>query len=192
MDIIFNMINDIHALTQDLFSLVKGREIVTVCIGTDLVGGDCFGPLVGQLLIEAGAPVYVYGTLDRPITALNVNAVGAFVRLKHPCAAIVAIDSCVGADKGKIKLRAGPLLPGAAGGKTLDAVGDISLTAITSCHLPDKKGFMLTGLGFVYPLARIAASVVCNHSKTTENRFRQDKFYNKSNYFAINTHAYVH
>ena len=155
-------LNDIPALTSKLRSLIRGREIAAVCVGTDLVGGDCLGPMVGQLLTEAGVPAYVYGTLDNPVTALNVNAVSGFVRLKHPDCLIVAVDSSVGveAERGRICVRSGPLIPGAAGGRPLNALGDVSVTVITSSALPPSQKFALARLGFVYALAKAISGMI--------------------------------
>lgn len=42
---------------------------ILLCIGTDLVIGDCLGPIVGEILINRNVNAYVYGTLTRPVTA---------------------------------------------------------------------------------------------------------------------------
>ena len=50
-----------------------GFQPIVLCIGSDRVTGDCLGPIVGQMLTERKANAYVYGTLDRPVTALNLK-----------------------------------------------------------------------------------------------------------------------
>ena len=125
---------------------------VVMCIGTDLVGGDCLGPMVGQLLIARDLSAYVYGTLESPITALNLKEYYAFIKENH-CSTIIAVDSCVGENVGKISVSSGGLFPGAASDKKLPMVGDISVTAVTSCFPPSDKRFSAVRLGFVYSLA---------------------------------------
>lgn len=168
---------DPHDLGQNLFkkllSLVSGRQIVVACVGTDLVGGDCLGPLVGQMLVEAGAPVFIYGTLKMPITALNIGEAREFIRMTHPGSLVIAVDSAVGAknEEGLIAVDDGPLRPGLALGKQLGDFGDVSVTVITSAHSPEKKEFSLVRLGFVYALARQVAGLIlktCIHSASTE------------------------
>lgn len=147
-------------LSKKLYSYICGRQVVFVCIGTDLVGGDCLGPLVGQLLIESNINSYVYGTLSNPITAKNINKYNEFIRAKHPDSLTVAIDSAVGGSVGKICINNYPLKPGSADGKNLSPIGDISITATTSCFLPSQKEFSLVRLGLVYNLAKSITEII--------------------------------
>ncbi len=139
---------------------------VIMCIGTDLVGGDCLGPVVGRMLIDRDLPAYVYGTLENPITALNLVEYYEFIKRTHP-STVIAVDSCIGDNLGHISVSAGGLLPGAASSKSLPMVGDISVTAVTSSYPPSDKRFASVRLGFVYSLARKVADaveqIVCSH-----------------------------
>lgn len=149
-------------LAKKLSFFLQGRPAVIACVGTDLVGGDCLGPLVGQLLVEADAPAYIYGTLKCPITALNIEETREFIRINHSDRLVIAVDCAVGAknEEGLIAVSGTPLRPGLALGKQLGDLGDISVTAVTSCHTPDKKEFSLVRLGFVYRLARRVARLI--------------------------------
>jgi len=149
-----------QSLKSNLCRLLDGQKAVAVCIGTDLLSGDCLGPLVGQFLVEYGAPAFVYGNLESPVNALNIDKVGGFVSARHPERIIIAIDSAVGPHLGRITVNKGPLKPGSAGGKILNPIGDISITAVTTSFTPHQEGFALVPLGLVYKLARtIAASL---------------------------------
>ena len=132
---------------------------VVMCIGTDLVGGDCLGPLVGQMLIARNLSAYVYGTLDDPITALNLKEYYSFIK-RHHGSTVIAVDSCVGENVGRICVSGGGLLPGAASDKDLPMVGDISITAVTSSFPPSDKRFASVRLGFVYSLAVKVADTI--------------------------------
>ena len=46
---------------------------IIVCIGTDRCIGDCLGPIVGTLLRGKCFPLQIYGTIDEPIHALNID-----------------------------------------------------------------------------------------------------------------------
>ena len=49
-------------------------KIVFVCIGSDRITGDSLGPLVGhQLSRYHWKNIYVYGTLNEPVHALNLE-----------------------------------------------------------------------------------------------------------------------
>ena len=132
---------------------------VIMCIGTDIVGGDCLGPIVGQLLIKSGIPAYVYGTLSRPITASNLNEYYEFIRSNH-LSTIIAVDACVGKDVGQVSVTKGSLRPGAAAGKDLPEVGDVSVTAVTCEYPPSDRRFASVRLGFILSLARKVVETV--------------------------------
>lgn len=146
-----------------LFSL--GKLPVILCIGSDRVTGDCLGPIVGQMLVERGAKAFVYGTLARPVTALNLADAINHIKDTHADKKILAIDSSVGrlCDIGKIRIAFGSIAPGSADGKKLPKVGDVSITAtVTDTR---KTPLSAVRLGTVYALAeRIADRVIkCLH-----------------------------
>ena len=62
---------------QELISQHPATDLppVVLCIGTDRVTGDSLGPLVGTFLHAYGSDRYlsIYGTLDFPVHALNLE-----------------------------------------------------------------------------------------------------------------------
>ena len=128
---------------------------VVLCIGTDRVTGDALGPIVGSLLTERfDLPAYVYGTLARPVTALNLRVAVEFIARRHENRKIIAVDSGLGKknDVGKIRIAPGGLRPGLAVGKSLPSVGDISITA-TVADKTQENALNFVRLGFVAELA---------------------------------------
>jgi putative sporulation protein YyaC len=118
----------------------RNRPIVFVCIGTDRSTGDSLGPLVGSLLEEKDvSSFHVYGTLDEPIHAVNLDERLKEIALKHHDPYIIGIDACLGRMKnvGVIQVGNGPVKPGAGVNKELPAVGDIHITGIVNV-----SGFM--------------------------------------------------
>lgn len=106
---------------------------VFVCIGSDRVTGDSLGPLIGSFLkksVKKGVPVY--GTLETPIHALNLEDTCALIRRKHPGNTVIAIDASLGSPdhQGYITVGRGSILPGAGVDKELGAIGDIFITGI--------------------------------------------------------------
>lgn len=84
-----------HVLSEVLKNTMDNDTII-VCIGTDRVIGDALAPVVGTMLKSRGFRYPVYGTLDRPIHALNIYESIDIVKRKHPNSTIIAIDACLG------------------------------------------------------------------------------------------------
>ncbi|MBS4196557.1 spore protease YyaC [Lederbergia citri] len=119
----------------DLLPFGFKREIVIVCIGTDRSTGDSLGPLVGTFLKETGLESFhLYGTLEDPVHAVNLNEKMEMIRQKHFRPFIIGIDACLGRLKniGMIKVGSGPVKPGAGVKKELPAVGDMHITGIVN------------------------------------------------------------
>lgn len=108
------------------------ENTIIVCIGTDKCIGDCLGPLVGTFLKESFFPLPVYGTIDSPIHALNIDKKIKEIKLLHPNASIIGIDACLGDidSIGEIHARDYPIHPGKGVGKSLPEVGNSSIIGI--------------------------------------------------------------
>ncbi|SMO68680.1 spore protease YyaC [Melghirimyces algeriensis] len=140
------------------------QELACLCIGTDRSTGDSLGPLVGTQLEKRGIPfLRVYGTLEEPVHAVNLNQTLSQIKsdLKNPC--VIAIDACLGqlANVGKIQVGNGPLKPGAGVNKQLPEVGQVHITGIVNV-----SGFMEyfvlqnTRLSVVMKMADVIASAI--------------------------------
>ncbi|MCL2061906.1 MAG: spore protease YyaC [Firmicutes bacterium] len=153
----------ISHVEKSLCALLGGHSAppIILCIGSDRVTGDCFGPLTGEYLVRRyNAEAFVYGTLAAPVTALNLASFAALIKARHPNHAVLAVDSALGSreDIGTFRVFSGGLYPGAAAGKRLPAVGDFSLTATVAG--PDQKELFSVRLGFVTQLAAAAAEQI--------------------------------
>jgi putative sporulation protein YyaC len=142
------------------------RPIVFVCIGTDRSTGDSLGPLVGTLLEEKGSnPFYIYGTLDDPIHAINLEEKLKEIKQRHFYPFIIGIDACLGKMKsvGSIQVANGPVKPGAGVNKELIPVGDIHLTGVVNV-----SGFME-----FFVLQNTRLNLVLKMAKTISNGIHQ-------------------
>lgn len=113
----------------------SSRPIVILCIGTDRSTGDSLGPLVGSRLQELAHPmVRVFGTLDHPVHAVNLEETIEIIRRDFGKAFIIAVDACLGRTEsiGFINLKPGPLQPGTGVNKTLPEVGDLHIVGIVN------------------------------------------------------------
>lgn len=151
------------ALRRRLMSLPIGTEIIFVCIGTDRSTGDALGPLVGSYLSENQRNTFVYGTLTKPVHAVNLSETITLVEKSHATPFVVAIDACLGqlSNVGQITLSDGALQPGAGVHKKLPPVGHVHITGIVNVG-----GFMEyfvlqnTRLGVVVPMAKVIAEAI--------------------------------
>lgn len=127
--------NDTDIKMIDDFFRANTLSPVILCIGTDKVSGDALGPTVGTLLTECfRVPFFVYGTLDRPVTALNLSLAMQFISSRHAGQPVIAVDCALGSpdEVGSIRVVDGPIRAGAGVGKSLPSVGDISVTAVVA------------------------------------------------------------
>ncbi|MBO8168724.1 MAG: spore protease YyaC [Thermoanaerobacteraceae bacterium] len=111
------------------------RPVIVVAIGTDRSTGDSLGPLCGTKLEEFSIPnLSIYGTLDNPVHASNMDEKLRLIQSSHRNPLIIAVDACLGrADSvGFITLAPGSVRPGAGVNKTLPAVGDVHFTGIVN------------------------------------------------------------
>lgn len=110
------------------------KEIIFLCVGSDRSTGDSLGPLVGTMLQGKNIPFPVYGTLEKPVHAINIKKVLKEIHKKYGEAFVFGIDASLGneAQIGYIFLKEGPFSPGNAVNKVLPSVGDYHMKAIVN------------------------------------------------------------
>ncbi|WP_163102549.1 spore protease YyaC [Peribacillus alkalitolerans] len=161
--IIFEEQDAVKRISEDLLSLFpvsRIQNVVIVCIGTDRSTGDSLGPLVGTFLSEKSPTFHVYGTLEDPIHAVNLEEKLAHIKMNHHNPFIIGVDACLGRLKnvGTVQIGEGPVKPGAGVNKELPPVGDAHITGIVNV-----SGFMEffvlqnTRLNLVLKMARTIA-----------------------------------
>lgn len=141
-------------------------EIVFLCIGSDRMTGDCLGPYIGQQLsLKKFQGIYVYGTLDTPVHALNLRQASDYIEIMHPHALVIAIDASLGQKKhlGYVTIGNGALYPGAGVQKELPPVGDIHITGIVNiAGILEQMTLQTTRLSTVISLADIITQGILN------------------------------
>lgn len=144
--------------------------VVFLCIGTDRSTGDSLGPLIGYKLRARGmgqkrlCPAAVFGTLDRPVHAMNLEQYLEFVTKNFPRHVIVAVDASVGNREhiGYVTLGKGALKPGLGVSKDLSEVGDIFITGIVGgCTSFDPVMLQSIRLSVVMHLADCICEGIC-------------------------------
>lgn len=151
----------------------QNKKPIFVCIGSDLVLGDSLGPLVGTFLKNMNIRSYVYGTLNFPITAKEVEYARVYLKQMHPNANIIAIDAAIGKDEdvGLIRIFDKGLKPGLGVDKNLGIVGDLSIIGVVaSKSIKNYNLFNLTRLNLIYKMAEQIASGIGQYvSQVFEN-----------------------
>ena len=109
-------------------------NIVILCIGSDRATGDCLGPLVGAQLKNALPNIAVFGTLECPVHAMNLESTVETIYELYNEPFIIAIDASLGISRhvGYVSVFKGSLRPGIGVNKSLPDVGDISITGIVN------------------------------------------------------------
>jgi len=170
-------IEKIHQALQEKLATGYGKDIdgvVLLCIGTDRSTGDCFGPLVGsQLSLEGQDFFTIYGTLEQPVHAANLQDYIEIIRQAYRNPLIIAIDACLGSTEnvGYINICDGPLRPGAGVNKSLPPVGDIYITGIVNIG-----GFMEylvlqnTRLNLVMKMSQVLVQGLCKTAAEHEKQ----------------------
>ncbi|MEH7386164.1 spore protease YyaC [Bacillus sp. JJ1521] len=157
-----------HQIALQITSMLppmNDQPIVIFCIGTDRSTGDCLGPLIGTKITEKRlSHFHVYGTLDEPIHAVNLQEKIEIINQKYSNPFIIGIDACLGRLKsvGSITIGEGPIKPGAGVNKELTPIGDMHITGIVNV-----SGFMEffvlqnTRLSLVMKIANTISSGIC-------------------------------
>ena len=149
------------------------KEIVILCIGSDRVTGDSLGPLIGYKLQNthcynpkllrrtARKKMHIYGTLDFPVHAMNLESKIKEINFLHPDIPIIAIDASLGNNKylGYITVGVGSLHPGTGVHKQLPSIGDFYITGIVgSAGAFEQMTLQTTRLAIVMKLADTVAT----------------------------------
>lgn len=162
-EFVSNFTNKIYNLKTDLpFS-----DYIFLCVGSDKVTGDAFGPLVGknleELLQNYYNNIHIIGTLEEPIHANNLHSTIQTINkdYKNPC--IIAIDSALSKqeDIGKIFVTNKEMKLANGIGKNSIGVGNISIKGVVAKnHRMSKQNFyelQNTSLNLVMKLANITS-----------------------------------
>ena len=157
------------------------QPIVFLCIGTDRATGDSLGPLTGYKLEKSKLHnVHIYGTLDQPVHAKNIEETIEKVYALYKNPFIIAIDACLGKMDhiGYVNIGEGSIKPGAGVNKKLPSVGDLYITGIVNFSgFMDMLILQNTRLNIVMKMADfICDGISAAYSKLNSNTIHNDNF----------------
>lgn len=167
-----NFINDFSNKIYNLKSEKPFSDYIFLCVGSDKITGDAYGPIVGENLKKAFKNFYnnikIIGTLENPISGINLEQVvkNIYTTYENPC--IIAIDAALSAkeDIGKIIVTNQKMKFGKGTNQKLIETGDISIKGIVAKdHKIPKYNFnelQTTSLNTVIKLANITSEGIYN------------------------------
>ncbi|WEK55268.1 MAG: spore protease YyaC [Candidatus Cohnella colombiensis] len=151
----------VNQLAPFLSPITTDRRIVVVCIGTDRSTGDALGPLVGTFLRKFNSAAFeIYGTLDQPVHALNLDDTLEQIYEQYDNPYVIGIDACLGNSSsiGAIQVADGPIHPGAGVHKKLTPVGNIHISAVVNVGgMMEYLALQTTRLHLVVSMATLIA-----------------------------------
>ena len=139
------------------------ENVVVLCIGSDRATGDCLGPLVGDYLKNSLPQISVYGTLENPVHAMNLESTVETIYERFNDPFIIAIDASLGIPEhiGYATVSSKPLIPGKGVNKKLPAIGNLSITGIVNvAGFPNSILLQSTRLHIVMTLANCIGSAI--------------------------------
>ncbi|ADU32546.1 spore protease YyaC [Evansella cellulosilytica] len=162
-------------MAKKIYSLLpkdNNQQIIIVCIGTDRSTGDSLGPLVGTKLLERGCKRFpVFGTLEKPVHAKNLEETLSSIQLNYDNPFIIGIDACLGrhSSVGYMTVSEGPVKPGAAVNKVLPDVGNIHITGIVNVNgFMEMMVLQNTRLSLVMDMADIISRAISRAARWLE------------------------
>lgn len=115
--------------------LYEYKRIIILCIGTDRMKDDSYGPIVGTSLNQAVLPedIKIFGTMQNTLNATNIESFLFQNASIIDESLVIAIDSEVSEDDsiGSIIVTKYGLKPGSGFNKLLPRIGNFSITGIT-------------------------------------------------------------
>lgn len=130
--------NFIRDFGNKICSITAGQtysNVIFLCIGTDRLIGDSFGPLVGSRLnnlLRNAQRLNVIGTLDNTVSLCNINSTIQNIRNTYTNPFVVAIDAALSSSTqiGSIVVSEGGICLGSSLNRQSITVGDMSIRGI--------------------------------------------------------------
>lgn len=153
-------------------------EYIFLCVGSDKMTGDCFGPLVGTKLEQAFMNyqifnIHILGTLKEPVCYPNMLQIVKKIEKIENKACVIVVDAALSKEEniGKIYVSKQKTILGKSIGKQKIEIGDISIKAVVAkdFKLPIHNFQILQNISlqFVMNMAEIVADSIFEVMKYT-------------------------
>ena len=161
----------IHDFSTIICKLTENKvysNIIFLCVGTDRITGDTFGPIVGyklKNLYHGIKNIDVIGDLENTVCDTNIDIVLKEIKKTYSNPFIVAIDSALSYNEnniGRIIITEGGIILGKGLGKAKTCIGDMSIKGIVAKDFDNIKSNLWVlqniNLGFVMKMADTVAN----------------------------------
>ena len=139
-----NFVQDFSIALREKITNLEISKLIFLCIGTDKVIGDSFGPLVGyklKYLFRNEENIKVIGSLDNVICTHNILNIIKKINNTYENSFVVAIDAALSNRNniGKIIVSKNRMNVGNVLNKKNIYVGDVSIKGVVSKNLNNPK-----------------------------------------------------
>lgn len=146
--------------------------VIFLCVGTDRITGDTFGPIVGYKLkqfFKNKNNIEIFGDLNKTVCNNNIEEWLNFIGHNYSNPFIISIDSALSSnqdDIGKVIVGKGGIFLGSSLGRASHYIGNMSIKGIVAKNLGNpRQNFRLLQnihLGEVVQMADIVANGIFN------------------------------
>lgn len=166
-----NFVQDFSIVLREKIRDLEISKLIFLCIGTDRVIGDSFGPLIGyklEYLFKDEENIKVIGTLDNIICVHNISKIISYINNTYKDSFIIAIDAALSNTNniGRIVVSKNSLNIGSSFNKNNIYVGDMSIKGVVSRNLSNPKyNFKLlqnTPLNLIMNMADSVVKGICD------------------------------
>ena len=136
-------------------------NIVFFCVGSNRVTSDMFGSIVGSKLKKAGVRAFVYGSMDSPVNAINMDDYIVLIKSKHKNDIIFVIDTMITANnlKKTFSFNKGSIV--VAGMSLKREVGDYHITF----NIKTKELYHVTKKQITASADKLSAFLIKNYKR---------------------------
>ena len=166
-----NFVNDFSLILRNKTKDLEISKLIFLCIGTDRISGDSFGPLVGyklKNLFYGEKNIEVIGDLENIVNSSNVLKILDKIEKTYEVPFLIAIDAAVSNKKeiGRIVVSNSKMNVGSCFSNKKIYVGDVSIKGIVTKNLGNPKyNFRLlqnVPLNTIMNMADCVSQGICN------------------------------
>lgn len=166
-----NFVKDFADVLSKMVDRQEFSNMVFLCIGTDKIIGDSFGPLVGyklRYLFKEEKNIEIIGDLDKLVCANNVEQTIKYIKENYEDPFIIAIDAAISykSDIGRVFVSDTGINLGSSVRNNCVYAGDMSIRGVVSQNLNNSKHNLRllqnTSLNLIMNMADITAKGIYN------------------------------
>ncbi len=139
-----DFVNDFSIILRSKIERLEISKLIFLCIGTDQIIGDSFGPLVGyklKKLFKDEENIEVVGDLNHIINSKNIKSILKAIYNKYEDPFLIAIDAAVSnkTEIGKIIVSNSKMNVASMLSNEQLYIGDLSIKGIVTRKVSDPK-----------------------------------------------------